>query len=202
MKAQTIIHQTRAVETHPPAHIQSPSNPSSLTQPPICQPSIKFATEPLHEPVPDLEQLPIVPLEPESKFLPPSLEAVKKAHKDISLLLKPPQRMGSGYKEPELDLVLHGHLELMKMFLWVYMESEAMSGGLSGTWLAMSLKVANAAERGPWLAHHLCEWSRAYVYTQTLSSTHQHLWEMECLCLKTRICHRKFIFTSKAWGSL
>ena len=146
-----------------PAHIQSQSNPSSSIQPPIHQPSITFAPEPLCEPVPDLEQLPIVPLEPESKFLPPSLEAVKKAHKDISLLLKPPRRMGVGYKDPELDLVLHGHLELMKMFLWAYMESEATSGGLGGTWMATSLKVANAAERGPWLACHLREWSRAYI---------------------------------------
>ena len=130
-----------------PAHIQSQSNPSSSIQPPIHQPSITFAPEPLCEPVPDLEQLPIVPLEPELKFLPSSLEAVKKAHKDISLLLKPSRRMGAGYKDPELDLVLCGHLELMKMFLWAYMESEAVSGGLGGTWMAMSLKMANAAER-------------------------------------------------------
>jgi len=72
-------------------------------------------------------------------------------------LLKPPQDTGAGYKDPNLDLVLQGHLELMRIFLWQF-----ISGGSSG-WMAASLTVACAAECGPWLARHLREWSRAYI---------------------------------------
>jgi hypothetical protein len=87
---------------------------------------------------------------------PPSLESARSALAGIKLVLNPPQDTGVGHKDPGYDLLLRGRLDLMKMFLWRYIDS------LDG-WIASSLQVAHAAERGPWLAKRLREWTRAYI---------------------------------------
>ena len=57
----------------------------------------------------------------------------------------------TGYKDPGFDLVL------LKMFLWQYID------GSGSGWIYVSLKTAHTAERGPWLARRLWEWTRAYI---------------------------------------
>ena len=49
-----------------------------------------------------------------------------------------------------------GRLDMMRMLLWQYIDSD------SG-WIASSLQVAHAAERGPWLAKHLRVWCQDYI---------------------------------------
>ncbi|KIM77358.1 hypothetical protein PILCRDRAFT_76818 [Piloderma croceum F 1598] len=44
----------------------------------------------------------------------------------------------------------------MKLFLWQYIST-------NNGWIASSLHVAHAAERGPWLAKQLRIWTRAYI---------------------------------------
>jgi len=48
---------------------------------------------------------------------PPTLEDACLALADIKKVLKPPWNTGNRYKDPMLDLVLQGHLELMRVFL-------------------------------------------------------------------------------------
>ena len=84
---------------------------------------------------------------------PPTLEDARLALADIKKVLKPPRKTGKGYKDPKIDLVLRGRLELMKMFLWQYTDIESRVKGEKGkTWIGASLSVAHAAKRGPWLA--------------------------------------------------
>jgi len=87
---------------------------------------------------------------------PPSLEDALAALKAIKLVLKPRRECGIGSKDPRIDLLLRGRLDLMKMFLWHFFDS-------TDGWIVSSLAVAHAAERGPWLARKLREWSRAYI---------------------------------------
>jgi hypothetical protein len=51
---------------------------------------------------------------------------------------------------------MRGHLDLMKLLLWRYIDSD-------DGWIASSLQVAHAAERGPWLAKQLRIWCRDYI---------------------------------------
>lgn len=87
---------------------------------------------------------------------PPSVADALAALKAIKLVLKPRRECGIGSKDPRIDLLLRGRLDLMKMFLWHFVDS-------TDGWIASSLAVAHAAERGPWLARKLREWSRAYI---------------------------------------
>jgi hypothetical protein len=90
-------------------------------------------------------------------FLPsPSIEDAQAALTAIKLILKPPRASGIGTKDPQIDLLLHGQLDLMKMFLANYVNSD-------NSWITSSLAVAHAAERGPWLARRLREWSRNFI---------------------------------------
>jgi hypothetical protein len=52
----------------------------------------------------------------------------------------------------------------MKMFLWQYTDIESRVKGKKGkTWIGALLSMAHAAERGPWLARQLQEWTHAYI---------------------------------------
>jgi hypothetical protein len=101
------------------------------------------------------------PQAPEKGFFerPPSIDAAKLALAAIKLVLKPHRDTGAGYKDPQIDLLMWGHLDLMKLFLWQYIDSD-------DGWIASSLQVAHAAERGPWLAKQLRIWCRAYISDQ------------------------------------
>ena len=87
---------------------------------------------------------------------PPSIDAARLALAAIKLVLKPHRNIGAGYKDPRIDLLMRGQLNLMKLFLWRYIDS-------NDGWIASSLQVAHAAERGPWLAKQLRMWCRAYI---------------------------------------
>ncbi|KAF8578935.1 hypothetical protein K439DRAFT_1648626 [Ramaria rubella] len=51
------------------------------------------------------------------------------------------------------------------MFLWAYINGLHAN---DGHWITTSLEVAHAAERGPWLARQLWEWTCAFVKDQTV----------------------------------
>ena len=87
---------------------------------------------------------------------PPTIDVAKLALADIKRVLKPHRDTGAGYKDPKIDLLLRGRLDLMKLFLWQYIST-------NNGWIASSLHVAHAAERGPWLAKQLRIWTRAYI---------------------------------------
>ena len=80
--------------------------------------------------------------------LAPNIEAVQLVLAYIKLVLKPWRDTGAGYKDLKIDLILCGRLNLMKLFLWHYVD-------LKDGWIASLLQVAHAAERGPWLARQL-----------------------------------------------
>jgi len=87
---------------------------------------------------------------------PPSVDAARSALEAIKLVLKPRRDTGAGYKDPHIDLLMRGRLDLMKLLLWRYIDSD-------DGWIASSLQVAHAAERGPWLAKQLRIWCWAYI---------------------------------------
>ena len=77
-------------------------------------------------PDPDPESCADATLPNEGTFVPPpTLEDVCSALANIRKVLKPPWKTGKGFKDPKIDLVLHGRLELMKMFLWQYTDVES-----------------------------------------------------------------------------
>jgi len=50
------------------------------------------------------------------------------------------------------------------MFLWQYTDIKSRVKGKKGTtWVGALLIMEHAAERGPWLAHRLREWTHAYI---------------------------------------
>lgn len=135
----------RSVPSQPRDYSPIPSRFSSRTHSPA--PNLPTGNETLQQssaPVDDdNEQPPSVPMEPGAFQLPPDLEAAGRAYADIKKLIKPPRDTGVGYKDPNLDLVLRGRLELMKMFLWQYLDGSAQG------WIAASLKMAHAANVVP-----------------------------------------------------
>lgn len=96
--------------------------------------------------------------------LPPALSAAHTALRDIKVVLKPPRPTGSGSVNPNLDLLTRSQLEGMRALLWCYSNVESKSQGAHGSsWMAASLDVAHDNEKGPWYAHRLCEWTKAYI---------------------------------------
>ena len=90
---------------------------------------------------------------------PPTIEEAAAALKDIELMLKPPQDLGKGYKDPKLNLLLCSWLEKMKMFLWNYIDPSNKTHG----WQAASLHTMQAFEKTVWLAGQLRQWVQAYI---------------------------------------
>ncbi len=90
----------------------------------------------------------------------PTVVQAKIAYGRIKLILHPPRNTGKGYKDPKLDLLLRGRLEGMKQFLWTYINPESRS---YNKWMAASLEMAMAFEKGPWFARRLREWTSAYI---------------------------------------
>ena len=98
--------------------------------------------------------------EKDMRWSPPTVEAVKEAHKKIKDMIRPPRDNGKGYKDPKLDLVLRGRLEAMMRFMWAYINSESPC---YDKWEAASLDTARAAERGSYFARRLRQWTRDFV---------------------------------------
>jgi len=91
---------------------------------------------------------------------PPSVIAAGEAYKKLKDIISPPRNKGKGYKDPNLDLLTRSRLEAMKRFLWTYINPESR---FYDQWTAASLDTAQAAERGPWFARRLRNWSTAFV---------------------------------------
>jgi hypothetical protein len=101
-----------------------PNPPHSLDPPTTSESATTMTNAPL--PDPDPESCADATLLNEGTFVPPpTLEDVCSALADIRKVLKPLRKTGKGFKDPKIDLVLHGHLELMKMFLWQYTDVES-----------------------------------------------------------------------------
>jgi hypothetical protein len=83
------------------------------------------------------DEQPDCPQVPEKRIFKalPSIDAARSALEAIKLVLKPHRDMGAGYKDPQIDLLMWGHLGLMKLFLWQYIDS-------ADEWIASSLHVA------------------------------------------------------------
>jgi hypothetical protein len=93
---------------------------------------------------------------------PPSLEKARTALDDIETILKPPRMSGNGYKDPGLDSVLQACLEMMKRFLWTFIDDRNTLG-----WVASSLdtirKDGRGKTSGTYSARRLHKWTWAYV---------------------------------------
>ena len=90
----------------------------------------------------------------------PTIDEVALALQDIKKILKPPQKTGPGYKDPELDLMFQRQLEDMRQFMWTYINPDL---GTWGQWQAASLSTANNLEKGLGHAWKLRQWVQAYV---------------------------------------
>jgi len=101
-----------------------PNPPHSLDPPTTSESATTMTNTPL--PDPDPESCADATLPNEGTFVPPpTLEDVCSALADIRKVLKPLRKTGKGFKDPKIDLVLHGCLKLMKMFLWQYTDDES-----------------------------------------------------------------------------
>jgi len=99
--------------------------------------------------------------------MPPTLDEARSALDGIKKILKPPRDSGAGYKDANLDLLLRGQVEMMRMLLVAYMDRLSRPGKLPhGVWGATSLEVAEMAERGPWLARQLKLWTHTFIADQ------------------------------------
>ena len=98
--------------------------------------------------------------EKDVRWNPPTVQAVKEAHKKIKVIIHPSRGTGKGYKDPKLALVLRGRLENMQRFMWAYINSESP---VYDKWEVASLDTAQTAERGPYFACRLRQWTRDFV---------------------------------------
>jgi hypothetical protein len=83
----------------------------------------------------------------------PSNTAVDQGIKTIQDILHPPRKTGRGYKNPVLNPVLRGRLELMLGFLRLYRAQNHAS------WRQAAETMAKVGGKGEWLARMLCQWS-------------------------------------------
>src|SRR6202790_5503082 len=78
------------------------------------------------------------------------------AHADLQNILKPRRVARNGYMDPEFDKLFKFRLLSMKQFMWTYINPDS---GLTGCWVAASLKTANNLEKGPMHAKKVHEWT-------------------------------------------
>jgi hypothetical protein len=95
---------------------------------------------------------------PSSQFKPPppSHAVIQCLHR-IENILRPKRKTGNGYKDPHLNVLFRGRLEMMAAFLRLY-----QAGGFRN-WIKSSEVAATAAGKGSWLARRLREWVRAMI---------------------------------------
>ncbi|KAF7372520.1 hypothetical protein MVEN_00113900 [Mycena venus] len=99
-------------------------------------------------------------------FTVPSVEEAKAALKAINNLLRPPRNTGAGYKKCNLHLYTRTRLEWMASFLHLYCTSHCPIAGqdpVGSKWNSASLAAAQAAQKGPWTARKLRQWTRAFM---------------------------------------
>jgi hypothetical protein len=90
----------------------------------------------------------------------PSIEEVGSAHADLQNILKPRRATRKGYMDPELNELFKSRLLSMKQFMWAYINP---GSGLTGHWIAASLKTANNLEKGPAHVKKVREWAQAFI---------------------------------------
>jgi hypothetical protein len=62
--------------------------------------------------------------------------------------------------DPEFNELFRFRLLSMKQFMWTYINPDS---GLTGRWVAASLKAANNLERGPTHAKKVREWTQVFI---------------------------------------
>ena len=90
----------------------------------------------------------------------PTIEEVRSAHTDLQNILKPRRVTRKGYMDPEFNELFRFRLLSMKQFMWTYINPDS---GLTGHWVAASLKAANNLERGPTHAKKVREWTQVFI---------------------------------------
>jgi hypothetical protein len=90
----------------------------------------------------------------------PTIEEVRSAHTDLQNIWKPRRATGKGFMDPEFDELFKFRLLSMRQFMWTYINPDS---GLTGRWVAASLKTANNLEKGPAHAKKVREWTQAFV---------------------------------------
>lgn len=94
--------------------------------------------------------------ETEWKHAPPTASVAKVALEDLRALLRP--RKPSGGRKPfGGGDVLYERLEMMRGFLWAYVD------GRPPAWMDASLRTAHFYQRGPALARRLRQWTRSFI---------------------------------------
>ena len=79
---------------------------------------------------------------------------------DLTRILRPPRKSGSGYRDPQLDAVFRSRLEHMQQFLSAYLNPQSVT---SNKWIAASLQVAISVQRKPWYARIIRKRTRAFI---------------------------------------
>jgi hypothetical protein len=111
-----------------------------------------------------------------TKKPPPNVTVAGEAYKKLKDIISPPRNKGKGYKDPNLDLLTRSRLEAMKHFLWTFINPQSRS---YDQWMAASLNTARAAERGPWFARQLQDWSTAFIADTKVLPENLCIWKLE-----------------------
>ncbi|KAJ7153288.1 hypothetical protein C8R46DRAFT_864380, partial [Mycena filopes] len=115
-------------------------------------------------------------------FTTPSIDEAKAALKAINAMLRPPRDTGAGYKKCKLPLYSRTRLEWMASFLHIYTSDRSITGCEPGSsrWIAASMEAAHAAQKGPWVARKLRQWSRAFISDrEDIPKSHYGTWNKE-----------------------
>ena len=114
------------------------------------------------------DQIPEFPVDAaqiKSLYLPPPLLSdATAALVDLQELLRPRHKKGPGHQNIDQKTVFRGRLEMMKVFLNLYVSDAQLGNAHTGCrWMETSLLAAKAAGRGMWLAHNLRMWALNYI---------------------------------------
>lgn len=88
----------------------------------------------------------------------PLIPAARDAHKDLTAILRPPRASGKGSKPFEGDELLRKRLQMMKMFLSVYINEAHPT-----TWICASKTAAHAFEMSIHTAQCSRKWTRSFI---------------------------------------
>ena len=91
---------------------------------------------------------------------PPSLDTATLALADLTRILQPPRKTGSGYHDPQLDPVFRSRLEHMQQYLSAYVNVQSVT---SNKWIAASVQVAVSVQWKPSYARTLRKRTRAFI---------------------------------------
>jgi hypothetical protein len=92
------------------------------------------------------------------KRLPPTIPACQEALLDVIEILNPQRKNGIGHLTFDGDDVLRKHLEMMRMFLWMYVDQKQPR-----TWTEACDDTVHAHQKGSHTRRRLRQWTRSFV---------------------------------------